>query len=301
MPRRPTTPVLIVNPRSGGGKAVRFELVEQCRERGIEPVLFEAGHDLTDLATAAVRSGADALGMAGGDGSQAAVAAVAAAHDVPYVCIPAGTRNHFAIDLGIDRTDVVGALDAFVDGVERRIDLGRVNGQTFVNNVALGVYGAVVQSPEYRDHKVRTVVDRLPELVGPRAEPFDLRFTGRDGGARDTALLVLVSNNRYAVDPRPRRGTRGQIDRGVLGIIAMTGPPPHGLEEWTASTFRVDTTGAVSVGIDGESVTMTPPLLFDSDPSALRVRLPVRRPLPRPRPPRVRRPTGRSALPDHPS
>ena len=196
MPRRPTTPVLIVNPRSGGGKATRFELVEQCRARGIEPIVFEAGHDLTELATAAVRSGADALGMAGGDGSQAAVAAVAAEHDGPYVCIPAGTRNHFALDLGIDRTDVVGALDAFVDGVERRIDLGRVNGRAFVNNVAMGLYGAVVQSPEYRDHKVRTVVDELPQLVGPRVEPFDLRFTGRDGGARDTALLVLVSNNR---------------------------------------------------------------------------------------------------------
>jgi diacylglycerol kinase family enzyme len=296
MPRRPTTPVLIVNPRSGGGKATRFELVEQCRARGIEPIVFEAGHDLTELATAAVRSGADALGMAGGDGSQAAVAAVAAEHDVPYVCIPAGTRNHFAIDLGIDRADVVGALDAFVDGVERRIDLGRVNGRAFVNNVAMGLYGAVVQSPEYRDHKVRTVVEKLPQLVGPRAEPFDLRFTGRDGRARDTALLVLVSNNRYAVDPRPRRGTRGQIDRGVLGVIAMTAPPPHGLEEWTASTFRVDSAGAVSAGIDGESVTMTPPLLFDSDPSALRVRLPVRRP---PRPPHpVRPPTGRSSRRD---
>ena len=138
MPRRPTTPVLIVNPRSGGGKATRFELVEQCRARGIEPIVFEAGHDLTELATAAVRSGADALGMAGGDGSQAAVAAVAAEHDLSYVCIPAGTRNHFAIDLGIDRTDVVGALDAFVDGVERRIDRGRVNGRAFVNNVAMG-------------------------------------------------------------------------------------------------------------------------------------------------------------------
>ena len=296
MPRRPTTPVLIVNPRSGGGKATRFQLVEQCQARGIEPIVFEAGHDLTELATAAVRSGADALGMAGGDGSQAAVAAIAAEHDVPYVCIPAGTRNHFALDLGIDRTDVVGALDAFVDGVERRIDLGRVNGRAFVNNVAMGLYGAVVQSPEYRDHKVRTVVDKLPQLVGPRAEPFDLKFTGRDGGARDTALLVLVSNNPYAVDPRPRRGTRGQIDRGVLGVIAMTAPPPHGLEEWTPSTFRVDSAGAVSAGIDGESVTMTPPLLFDSDPSALRVRLPVRRP---PRPPHpLRPPTGRPSRRD---
>ena len=152
MTARPAAPALIVNPRSGGGKADRFELVRQCRARGIEPIVFQRGDDPTALAAAAVRAGADAIGMAGGDGSQGAVAAVAAEHDLPYVCIPAGTRNHFALDLGIDPADVVGALDAFVDGEERRIDLGLVNGRVYVNNVAMGVYGVVVQSPEYRDH-----------------------------------------------------------------------------------------------------------------------------------------------------
>ena len=164
-----------------------------------------------------MRDGADALGMAGGDGSQAAVAAVAAEHDLPYVCVPAGTRNHFALDLGIDRNDVVGALDAFSDGHERRIDLGRVNGRAFVNNVAMGVYGAVVQSSAYRDHKMRTVIDMMPELIGPAAEPFDLRFVGQDGRAHDTAALVLVANNRYAIDPRPhtaREGTSTEVCSG---------------------------------------------------------------------------------------
>src|SRR4051812_3892594 len=149
-------PVLLINPRSGGGKAARHDLVDQCRARGVEPIVLQAGDDLTALAAAAVREGADALGMAGGDGSQAVVAAVAAEHDVAYVCVPAGTRNHFTHDLGISRRDVVGALDAFADGEERRIDLGRVNGRTFVNNVAMGAYGAIVRSPEYRAHKVRT-------------------------------------------------------------------------------------------------------------------------------------------------
>ena len=223
----PAQPVLLVNPRSGGGKAARFDLVAQCRARGIEAIMFEPGDDLTMLATAAVRDGADALGMAGGDGSQAAVAAVAAEHGLPYVCIPAGTRNHFALDLGIDATDVAGALDAFLDGQERRIDLGRVNGRLFVNNVAMGVYGAIVQSPAYRDHKVRTVIDMLPELVGPGAQPFDLRFNGPDGRAHDSAALLLVSNNPYGVDPRPQRGTRGDLDGGVLGVIALAGPPPR--------------------------------------------------------------------------
>ena len=193
------------------------------------------------------------------------------------MCVPAGTRNHFAADLGLDRNDVVGALDAFFDGSERRIDLARVNGRAFVNNVAMGVYGAVVESPAYRDHKVRTVIDKLPDLVGPRAEPFDLRFTGRDGRVHETAELVLVSNNRYVIDPRPQRGTRGDLDGGVLGVVAVTGPPPHGLTEWSTPSFRVDSATAVAVGIDGESVAIEPPLLFESDPRALRIRTPRRR------------------------
>jgi diacylglycerol kinase family enzyme len=273
----PAQPVLLVNPRSGGGKAGRFDLVAQCRARGIEAIMFEPGDDLTMLATAAVRDGADALGMAGGDGSQAAVAAVAAEHGLPYVCIPAGTRNHFALDLGIDATDVAGALDAFLDGQERRIDLGRVNGRVFVNNAAMGVYGAIVQSPAYRDHKVRTVIDMLPELVGPGAQPFDLRFNGRDGRAHDTATVLMVSNNPYGVDPRPQRGTRGDLDGGVLGVIALAEPPPVGLTEWSTPTFRVDSATPIALGIDGESVEMEPPLDFELLPLALRIRTPPRR------------------------
>jgi diacylglycerol kinase family enzyme len=268
-------PALVINQRSGGGKAARFDLVAQCAKRGIEPIILEPGDDLTVLAETAIRRGADVIGMAGGDGSQATVAAVAAKHDVPFVCVPAGTRNHFAFDLGIDRNDVVAALDLFDNGTERRIDLGRVNGRVFVNNVAMGVYGAVVESPEYRDHKMRTVIDMLPQLVGPRAERFDLHFAGRDGTEHDSALLILVSNNSYTLDPRPQVGTRGTLDHGVLGVIAVAGPPPQGLEEWSTPGFRIDSATTVPVGIDGESVSMSPPLLFDSDRQALRVRLPV--------------------------
>ena len=277
MTLRPARPVLIVNPRSGGGKAVRFDLVRQCRERGIEPILFEPGDDLTEVATAALRDGADAVGMAGGDGSQAAVAAVAAEHDIPFVCVPAGTRNHFAFDIGVDRRDVVGALDAFLEGDERRIDVARINGRVFVNNAAMGVYGAIVESHDYRDHKVRTAVAKLSERLAPEAKPFELHFVDGDVRPHDVADLVLVSNNRYGPEPRPRGGTRGALDRGVLGVIAVTGPPPRGLTEWTTATFRVDASTTVALGIDGESVHMDPPLVFESVPLALRIRTPTRR------------------------
>ena len=126
---RPQRPVLFLNPRSGGGKAERFKLADEARKRGIEPIELGPGDDLATLVKTAVDEGADALAMAGGDGSQAVVAAAAAELDLPYACIPSGTRNHFALDLGVNRDDVVGALDAFVDGGERVVDLAEVNGR----------------------------------------------------------------------------------------------------------------------------------------------------------------------------
>ena len=179
--------VLIMNLKSGGGKAERFDLVDECRRRGIEPVVLQRGDDMLELAQHAIDRGADVIGMAGGDGSQALVASVAAAADVPLVCIPAGTRNHFALDVGLDRDDVVGALDAFDEAVERRIDLAEVSGRVFVNNVSLGVYAKIIQSPEYRDAKRQTTAAMLPALLGPDAEPFDLHFTGPDGTRQDGA------------------------------------------------------------------------------------------------------------------
>lgn len=272
---RPSHPVLIINLKSGGGKAARFDLVQHCRAQGIEAVVFTPGDDLSELAIAAVHAGADVLGMAGGDGSQATVAAVAAQHDVPYVCVPAGTRNHFAADIGINRRDVVGALDAFFEAKERRIDMARINGRVFLNNVAMGLYGAIVESPDYRDHKIRTAISNVAGRRRADTETFDLRFVDGDGVDRHGAELVLVSNNRYSPEPRPRRGTRGGLDQGLLGVIAVTGPPPRGVREWTAPFFQVDSSGTVAVGIDGESVQLEPPLRFESVPGALRIRTPL--------------------------
>lgn len=285
-------PVLIMNLKSGGGKAERFDLAEECVARGIRPVVLRPGDDLIALAEEAVASGAPAIGMAGGDGSQAAVASVAARHHIPHVCVPAGTRNHFALDLGLDRTDVIGALDAYSDRVERRVDLAVVNGRTFVNNCSLGLYARVVQSPQYRDAKLRTAADVLPDLIGPDAEPLDLRFTGPTGDRFPSAHLILVSNNPYQLAHPGGRGTRQRLDLGLLGIVAaqvrdagdatrfmmleLTGQVQRfaGWQEWTAGDFVVDSGGPVEVGVDGEALALEPPVWFRSRPGALRVWLP---------------------------
>src|SRR4029079_1306224 len=153
----------------------------EAPSRGIKAVELKRGDDLRQLVESAVADGADGLAMAGGDGSQAVVAAIAAEHGLPYACIPAGTRNHFALDLGVDRDDVVGALDAFVDGGERRVDLAEVNGRVFVNNVSLGLYADAVQHEGYREAKLRTILDTVPDALGPEATGLDLRWTSPSG------------------------------------------------------------------------------------------------------------------------
>jgi Diacylglycerol kinase catalytic domain len=107
----PQRPVLLINPRSGDGKAARTGLADRARERGIEVIVISPDASLAKLVDEAVARGVDALGVAGGDGSLAIVAAAAVEHGLPFVGVPAGTRNHFALDLGVDRNDPVGSLE----------------------------------------------------------------------------------------------------------------------------------------------------------------------------------------------
>jgi len=285
--------VLLMNPRSGGGKVARFELERLAREQGITPVVLQPGDDLRALAEEAATR-ADVLGMAGGDGSQALVADVARQHDLPFVCVPAGTRNHFALDLGLDRENVAAALAAYGEAAERRVDLALLGDRVFVNNASLGVYATVVQSPKYRDAKVATVAEQLPELLGPGADRFDLHYARPDGAAEPPADIVLVSNGAYRLDRLTGFGTRERMDTGALGIVTVTVDRARdlptlitaeltgklarfrGYRNWAAREFVVRSGKAlVEVGVDGEALRLAPPLRFRSLPGALRVRVPL--------------------------
>lgn len=283
---------VIMNRWSGGGKVDQFDLVNEAEQRGIEAIVLQEGDDIVQLALDAVERGADALGAAGGDGTQALVATVAAEAGLPFVCVPAGTRNHFALDLGLDRDDVVGALDAFGDAVERRIDLARVNGRTFVNNCSMGLYAAIVQSDEYRNAKVETAAAMLPELLGPDADRLDLRFTDGSGRDRTTTHMLLVSNNPYRLDRAGGFGTRAAMDTATLGLVDLQIESRRqfhsfvarqtagrvrdfdGWSEWATPRFQLDSDALVEIGVDGEALRIDPPLVFESWPGALRVRLP---------------------------
>lgn len=277
----PRRPVLFVNPRSGGGKATHADLAVRARERGIEVVLLGPGQDLAALVRAAVAGGADALGMAGGDGSLAVVASAAAAHGLPFVCVPAGTRNHFALDLGVDRRDLPGALDAFTGGVERRIDVAQVNGRIFLNNVSLGIYGEAVRRPAYRDAKGRTLIETAEEVLGPSAAASALRLVDDEGREHAHSVVVLVSNNPYALDRPLARGTRPALDTGLLGVLVLDAPggrggPPG--RAWSAPSLEVSAAEPVHAGVDGEAAVLSPPLRFTIRPAALRARISSRHP-----------------------
>ncbi|MFG2796222.1 diacylglycerol/lipid kinase family protein [Streptomyces pseudovenezuelae] len=286
----PHDPWIVMNPRSGGGKVERFGLVAKARAAGARVVLLDGHQDVVALARQAVAEGADLLAVAGGDGTQALVAEVAARHDVPFVVIPAGTRNHFALDLGLDRDDPAAALEALTDGLELRVDLGFAADRVFVNNASFGTYASVVADPAYRDAKLHTTMRSLPGLLTGEDAP-GLRI--RAGPTRVGALqALLVSNNPYlrAVDSA-RPGRRERLDSGQLGVLgvrvsntAQAARLVRGARSGAVMRLRADEvvvdadTADIAVGIDGEHVVLPTPVVCRTAPGALRVHVPRHRP-----------------------
>ncbi|MFD9091657.1 diacylglycerol/lipid kinase family protein, partial [Streptomyces prasinus] len=288
----PHAPWVLMNPRSGGGKVGRFRLAEKARAAGCRVALLDAGQDVVELARRAVAEGADLLAVAGGDGTQALVAEVAARHDLPFLVIPAGTRNHFALDLGLDRDDPAAALHALTDGVELRVDLGYAADRVFVNNASFGTYASVVTDPAYRDAKARTTLRTLPGLLTGEDAPGLRMRAGRTHV--DGLQALLVGNNPYGrVVDAARPGRRERLDSGLLGLVGVRvgstaeaarvvrGPRSSGgLVRLNAEEVVVEAGagGALPVGIDGEHVVLPSPVVCRRAPGALRVRVPRRRP-----------------------
>jgi diacylglycerol kinase family enzyme len=291
--QRPRYPVLLCNPWSGGGKVERFGLVELATSLGVETVMLDHGLDLAELARDAIARGADCLGMAGGDGSQALVASLAVEHDLPFVCVAAGTRNHFALDLGLDRGDPRQSMYAFRDAIERRVDYATVNGRFFVNNVSLGVYATIVQQEGYREAKAATTRQLLPEMLGQTTEPFDLSFVTPDGTEVDGSFLVMVSNDPYVLAASPSTSQRLRLDTGQLGVFAVTaatgaqaaevvtlalagqgGRSGHAFE-FSCAQFEIQSrSGRAFAGVDGEALELETPMTFRSHPQGLRMLVP---------------------------
>ena len=260
---------LLINPRSGRRGAGVDELVSAARGLGIETRVLRENDDPAALAGEA---GADALGIAGGDGSLAPVAQVAIEHDLPFVCVPLGTRNHFARDLGLDHADPIAALAAFAGG-ERRIDVGRAGDRLFLNNVSLGAYASLVHHREAHRRR-REMLARLRALLRVPAHPLPLKL--HVDGESVSARVVLVANNAYQLRLFDL-GARPQLDEGRLHLYSADGVLPTNWNERAGETFELDGPSAVKAAIDGEPVELHLPLVCRVEARALRVLVPPRR------------------------
>src|SRR5271167_1351238 len=304
MPEHPAEPparhpYLIMNPKSGGGKVEKFDLRRKAEDLGAEVFLIGGPEpvDVAHVAREAVARGADLLGVAGGDGTQALVAGVAAEHGIPFVVITAGTRNHFALDLGLDRADPSACLAALSDGVELRVDLGLINSQVFVNNASFGAYAEIVETPAYRDDKLNTTLNLLPDLLqGHRGARL---YAQADGTEIRSPQALLVANNPYGTGDVAGLSRRMRLDRGLLGVVGvkvhsarqavdlLRGRRAAGLKVLTTKKIEISADATqIPVGIDGEAVSMPTPVTCTISPSALRVWVPKDRPgVPAPKPP----------------
>ncbi len=164
----PRRPVLFINPRSGDGKAARARLAERTRDTGIEAVILAPGQDLATLAGEAAAAGADALGMAGGDGSLAVVAAAAAAHEIPFVCVPAGTRNHFDSKEQLFATASQEVLERWGQMIDRAITGITDPAELFAVGTRISGRLPAAPRPRHGDHSRPARRGRAALARGPR-------------------------------------------------------------------------------------------------------------------------------------
>lgn len=278
---------LIINPWSGDGKADQVGLADAADAAGVKVIMLERGDDLAQLANDAISTGADAIGMAGGDGSLGLVATVAIERGVPFFCVPVGTRNHFALDLGLDRDDPVSALAALDDGDEILIDYAVAGGRTFLNNVSFGIYAQAVHREGYRENKESTMAEVLAQAASDRDTQAALRYVTPDGEHREHAPLLLISNNPYRMTGPPDYGRRLRLDSGTLGLGAVTDLPDSGdpsamsldqlrtLHHWEATSFQIESDEPILAGLDGEALQFESPLDISIRPKGLRVLVPA--------------------------
>jgi diacylglycerol kinase family enzyme len=287
---------LIVNPAAGSAASLRGSLTEAARERGIQVRVLEPGQDARLAAFAAVEDGAESLAVAGGDGSVAAVAGVAVECELPLVIVPMCTLNHFARDLGLDLAHPLGALDAFYGGYEeRRVDVGRINGRLFINNVSLGVYAQMLGDPGYRQDKLRVAQAKLQAAFSDPELRRALRIAPPEEALLEGIIAMVVSNNPYEFARWDRLGQRRRLDTGMLQVSVLDASALEELEWLLAGTTLLGATAEVRLplrhwmserlemgvlgervqaGVDGELITFEAPLRFSVEPGALRVLVP---------------------------
>ncbi|MDP9296352.1 MAG: phosphatidic acid phosphatase [Actinomycetota bacterium] len=288
--------LLVLNPSAGSEEA--DAIVERAdRELG-DVHAIRLGDDGVDLEREIHRALEErrVILAAGGDGTVNAVVQHLVGTEATLGVIPAGTLNHFARDLGVERID--DAFAALSEGHTVDVDAGRAGERYFVNNTTLGIYPEVVRERErYEDRfgKWMALV-RAALRVLRRAKPLEGTVTA-DGTPRALfAWILFVGNNRVVFAPG-RIGRRPRLDQGVLDVRVMGAGRRAALSRasaaWTlfaahswrqqrvvrtdARTLDVDLQGGRRpVAFDGETGDPVGSLHVEILPGVLRVIRPVR-------------------------
>jgi len=257
-----------------------------------------SGRDIPRRVKTAVRRGARLVVAAGGDGTVSAVAAALAGTRAALGVLPVGTRNHFARDLGIP-LDLGAAARVLAEGVVRHVDIAEVNGRRFVNNSSIGLYPRIVVDRD--GQRSRLGRGRWLAMVIAvarafrRAPAIDVVLEERGGrtSRRRRTPFVFVGNNEYSVRAFSLAGRESLCD-GRLGVYlssrsgrfsllrlafrALVGRleqardfEAHRLPELCIRSPR----RRLHVALDGEVVSLRPPLRYSIRPQALRVLVPA--------------------------
>lgn len=274
--------VVFVNPRSGREHTSRADLASQFPDHRVEETPAEG---LDASIRSAIADGAAFVGMAGGDGTVRSGAGPLLGSDVPLLAVPAGTRNHFARQLGI--VDLPAAVRAAAGRIEA-VDVGEVNGRCFINNSAIGMYPQMVERREAFQR--RRLPKRVAQILADVAQlSRGRRFRVSIEGVGYRAWTLFIGNGQYGEDMLDI-ATRQSIDEGMLDVrlvradrlLARTrviGALILGRLHRSALvvqrtvpelTFEFDTP-TVEVALDGEVVTLDAPLHYRSRPGELRV------------------------------
>lgn len=288
-------PYLIINPKSGNGRATKARVAKHAQDQGIKVIVLKKSDDVEGLAREAAKSGADVLGVSGGDGSIGAVVKVALEYKLPVVVLAGGTRCHFARDLGLDPKQILDGLNGF-KGVERKIDVGDINGRIFLNNASFGLYADIVDNPKYRDNKVAITRQVLKDTLARKNQGYPLIF--KNGNKQyKSAVQVLVGVNRYKTVNLMEMGERERLDQGVLQITAITKLNDNlikqllkvfsidftggiekvdGIDQWDTKRFTLSSSNkSIVVGVDGEREVYRSPVNISVKTRALRVYVPA--------------------------
>ncbi|OLR93864.1 bifunctional phosphatase PAP2/diacylglycerol kinase family protein [Actinokineospora bangkokensis] len=236
--------LVLVNPKSGPQAVDPGEEVARRWPRAtvVNP-LPDTGiiEQLAGLITASPGD-TRALGVAGGDGTVAAVAAVAAEFGLPLVLIPAGTLNHFARDVGVE--SVAESVESVRHGTGVRVDLGevRVTGPSgepearwFVNTASLGGYPEMVRLREHLESRKwakwpagAVALVRTLRAAQPMRVALD--------GAPQLVWMVFVGNGSY----RPKGfapSRRPDLDSGLLDVRYLRADVPYSRARFVVATL----------------------------------------------------------------